>query len=113
MTYDLIAIADDGSRRHVASFADYADAVAARGRDVLTQLAAHGGWWTRVEHAIVGPGVDGPRTEHGFCTELGVDPDRDRAPTAADIADAREWLEALHQPGGGRREGDASVAPTQ
>lgn len=98
MSYDLIAIDRDGHRRHLASFIGYDDAVAARGRDVIAQLAAHGGWWTRVEHIIIGPGVHGPCTEHRFCTELGVDPDRDTAPTAADIDDAREWLEGLHQP---------------
>ena len=100
MTYDLITIADDGSRTLIGRFERYDDAIAARGHDVLAQLAAQGGWWTRVEHVIVGPGLAGPRTEHGFATELGVDPDRDSAPTAADLADAREWLEALHQPAG-------------
>jgi len=98
MTYDLIAIASDGSQRPVASFDDYDDAVLARGRDVLAQLVAAGGWWTRAEHTIVGPGVEGPRTEHGFCTELGVERERRVAPSAADLAAARDWLEALHQP---------------
>ena len=100
MTYDLITVASDGSRTPVGRYDNYDDAVAARGRDVLAQLAAQGGWWTRIEHVIVGPGLGGPRTEHGFCTELGVDPDRAGAPTSADLADAREWLEALHQPAG-------------
>lgn len=100
MTYDLIAVAADGDRTVIGHYDRYDHAVAARGRDVLTQLAAAGGWWTRVEHVIVGPGLAGPQTEHGFCTELGVDPDRESAPSAADLADAREWLDTLHQPAG-------------
>jgi hypothetical protein len=100
MTYRLFSVDADGARQLVACHEDYDDAVAARGRDVLTQLAAQGGWWTRVEHVIVGPGDDGPDTDHAFCTELGVDPDRDQAPTAADMQDAHAWLEALHQPAG-------------
>lgn len=99
MTYDLIAVTD-GARQRIGRYDRYDDAVAARGRDVLAQLAAQGGWWTRAEHVIVGPGVRGSRTEHGFCTELGVDPGRDRAPTAADMDEARVWLETLHQPAG-------------
>ena len=100
MTYTLFTVSADGDRRHLATFDDYDNAVAARGRDVLAQLVAQGGWWTRVEHVIVGPGFDGPRTEHGFCTELGVDPERHHAPNRADLADAKEWLDALHQPAG-------------
>jgi hypothetical protein len=98
MTYRLFTVDGDDDRRLVGRYDDYDDAVAARGRDVLDQLAAQGGWWTRVEHVIVGPGQDGPDSDHAFCTELGVDPDRDRAPTAADMQEARDWLEALHQP---------------
>lgn len=100
MTYDLITLAADGSRQLVGRFEDYDDAVAARGRHVLARLAAEGGWWTRAEHVIVGPGLAGPRTEHGCCTELGVDPNRADAPSPADLAGAREWLEALHRPAG-------------
>jgi hypothetical protein len=98
MTYQLFTVGSGDRRQLVGRYDDYDDAVVARGRDVLVQLAAQGGWWTRVEHVIVGPGRDGPETDHMFCTELGVDPDRANAPTAADMQDAREWLDALHEP---------------
>ena len=98
MTYELIAITGDGSRRSVGTYPDYADAVRARGDDAFAQLRDQDGWWTRAEHVIVGPGLDGPSTEHGFCTEFGVDRDRTAAPTIDELLDAREWLHALHQP---------------
>ena len=98
MTYRLFSVDTDGQRQLAGTYEDYDDAVAARGRDVLNQLAAQGGWWTRAEHVIVGPGFDGPDTDHEFCTELGVDPDRELAPTDADMDDARGWLEELHAP---------------
>ena len=98
MTYELIGISGNGDRRSLGTFPQYADAVRARGDDVFAQLRHQGGWWTRAEHVIVGPGLDGPHTEHGFCTEFGVDRDRGEAPTIDDLIDAREWLTALHQP---------------
>lgn len=98
MSYELIAIAAGGDRRRLGTYPTYAEAVRARGDDVFAQLRDAAGWWTRAEHVIVGPGLDGPDTEHGFCTELGVDSDGVNPPAPADLLDARQWLDSLHQP---------------
>jgi hypothetical protein len=97
MTYELLRVT--GSGRHlIGDYGTYGAALTARCDDVLAELRGNGGWWTRAEHVIVGPGLEGPRTEHGLCTELGVDRDRTDPPAAADLVDAEQWLVPLHQP---------------
>ena len=107
MSYELMLVEDDDeTRTAIGSYPDYPTAVRARVEDVLKRLRRNGGWWTRVEHVIVGPGVDGPQTCHPFCTELGVDRCGGRQPTKADFEDERRWLMAAHeldQPADARR----------
>lgn len=69
----------------------------ARDEDVLDQLAARDGWYTLIEHVIVGPGLRGWHTVHRHATALGVDPAADRLPNPGDLDDARHWLAAIHQ----------------
>ena len=95
MIYELLRI-DGDVREPLGEYDNYAEALSARCQDVLALLRDHDGWWTRAEHVIVGPGLDGPCTEHGLCTEIGVDRDRHEPPTADDLIDAEEWLTPLH-----------------
>jgi hypothetical protein len=97
LSYELMMVDDDGMSHLVGCYPDYETAVRARVEDVLCWLARNGGWWTRVEHVIVGPGVDGSATSHPFCTELGVDPRDGRQPTTSDLEDARSWLLVVHE----------------
>src|SRR5437773_1949977 len=96
MTYRLIRINGDEPTRTVGVHDGYEQALAARADDVLAQLVERGGWRTRIEHVIVGPGVDGPATVHPLCTELGVDPGGGGVPQPRDLDDAREWLTVIH-----------------
>jgi hypothetical protein len=95
MTYRLHAV-DRDQLRLVGEYADYPTALRARIDDVLDQLRNHNAWWTRAEHVIVGPGVDGPDTHHPLCTELGVDPADGRVPNEEDLRDAYAWLLFAH-----------------
>ncbi len=97
MAYRLIRLTGCPPNRFVGEYPTYAEALAARGSDTFTELVANDGWWLRIEHVIVGPGLDGPATVHPFCTELGVDPHRTVGPTPDDLVDAHGWLTALHQ----------------
>jgi hypothetical protein len=97
VSYELMMVDGGGVPHPVGVYPDYETAVLARVEDVLFCLAGNSGWWTRVEHVIIGPGVDGPVTSHPFCTELGVDPRGGRQPTATDLQDAREWLLVVHE----------------
>jgi hypothetical protein len=96
MTYKLHAISE-GSQALVGEYGDYSSALQARVDHVLDQLRANDGWWTRAEHLVVGPGIDGPTTHYPMCTELGVDPADGRIPTKHDIDDARDWLLFAHE----------------
>jgi hypothetical protein len=97
MPYRLIRLASGGERLAVGEYDTYPAALQARADDVIEQLDANDGWWLRVEHVIVGPGLLGAATEHPFCTELGVDPATGRLPTPVDLDDARCWLADLHR----------------
>lgn len=99
MSYELVLVEEhyEATRKIIGRYPDYPAAVRARVDDVLHRLRRNGGWWTRVEHVIVGPGVDGPQTSHPFCTELGVDRCGGRQPTKADFEDDRRWLLAAHE----------------
>jgi len=96
--YELMVVDElADTRRLIGRYPDYRSAVRARVHDVLHQLRRNGGSWTRVEHLIVGPGVDGPRTPHPFCTELGVDTSAGREPTDKDFEEDQRWLYAAHE----------------
>lgn len=97
MSYRLISLTGAGTGATIGVYPTYGDALAARADDVLSQLTAAGGWWTRVEHTIVGPGAHGPRTEHPCCTELGVPTDRAEPPGPDDLHDAAQWLKIVHR----------------
>ena len=69
--------------------------------DAVLQLANNGGDWTHVSHLIVGPGLQGPETEHWYYCHLGpdrdiprVDPDKQLVAT---LVDTRLWLEAVRE----------------
>jgi hypothetical protein len=96
MTYRLLALSDDGPARPVGAYPTYEAALLARIDDVIDQLRANDGWWLRIDHLIVGPGVDGADTDHPLCTGLGVDPAMDRVPVEQDLTDARRWLMFAH-----------------
>jgi len=96
MTYQLHAVAGDDRLRLLGEYNDYRSALHARVDDVLAQLERNDGWWTRIEHVIVGPGLEGPDSRHELCTELGVDPADGRVPTSADLREARDWLLFAH-----------------
>jgi hypothetical protein len=97
VSYELLMLDDDSNPHSIGCYPDYDSALRARVEDVLSWLRRNGGWRTRVEHVIVGPGVDGPATSHPFCTELGVDPRGGREPTETDLEDNRRWLLEVHE----------------
>ena len=103
--YELLALlrGEETGVRLIGRYRSYEEALRARDEDVLDQLGAGGGWYTLVEHVIVGPGLRGPRTVHPHATALGVDPAAGRIPTPDDLDDARRWLETIHQGGPGPR----------
>lgn len=98
--YELVALPTDDvdAPRLLGWYRTYEQALRARDADVLDQLAAREGWYTVVEHAIVGPGLCGPRTVHRVATALGVDPATGLIPGAHDFDDARQWLATIRQP---------------
>lgn len=61
---------EEAALRRVGRYPTYEEALRAHDEDVIDQLAARGGWYTLIEHVIVGPGLRGP--EHRL-------PARDRA----------------------------------
>ena len=72
--YELRAVppTDAGSPlRVIGRYQTYEEASWARDEDVLDQLAVLGGWYALIEHVIVGPGLQGPRTVHRHATALG------------------------------------------
>lgn len=95
MTYRVVGI-DGDATRVVGDFPDYRAALRARVDDVMAQLEVLGWTWTRAEHVIIGPGVDGPRTVHPACTEVGVDGADSRIVTSAEVDGVRAWLLAAH-----------------
>jgi hypothetical protein len=94
---EVMAGGQDASLRPVGRYQTYEDALRARDEDVLRELAARGGWYTLIEHVIVGPGLQGPRTVHRHATALGVDPTAGRVPNPEDLDDARRWLSAIRE----------------
>jgi hypothetical protein len=98
-TYELFAVRlGDTAPAHeyVGCYATFEAALVARDEHVLAQLEAGGGWYRVVEHAIIGPGRNGPHTVHANATALGVDPATGHAPTQEDLEDARRWLKTIH-----------------
>jgi hypothetical protein len=99
MSY-LLYVADDcrpvgdpeSTAELLGEFIDYEQAMDACDTDVLAELEANDGWRMRSVHLIVGPGLDGARTEHPVIASVGVDPDRSEPPTDEDLAEARAWL---------------------
>jgi len=96
--YELLAVLgiDETGARWIGRYWSYEEALRARDEDVLHQLAARGGWYTLIEHVIVGPGLRGPRAVHSHATALGVDPAAGRIPAPDDLDDARGWLTTIH-----------------
>lgn len=100
LPYELLAVpaaAEGAALRRIGRHATYDAALRARDNDVLDQLAARGGWYTLIEHLIVGPGLQGPRTVHRHATAVGVDPAAGRVPSPDDLDDARSWLTAIRK----------------
>jgi hypothetical protein len=98
--YELLAVpAGDGEAplRLIGRYRTYDEALGDRDEDVIEQLAARGGWYTLIEHVIVGPGLEGPRTVHRHATALGVDPAAGRVPSPDDLDDSRQWLAAIRE----------------
>jgi hypothetical protein len=98
--YELLAVpadAEETALRRIGLYPTYDQALRARDEDVLDELAARGGWYTVIEHVIVGPGLGGPRTAHRHATALGVDPAAGRVPGPDDLDDARRWLTAIRE----------------
>ena len=98
--YELLAVpcgGDGAPQRRIGRHRAYEGALRARDEDVLDQLAARDGWYTLIEHVIVGPGLQGPRTVPQHATALGVDTAADRLPNAEDLDDAAHWLATIHQ----------------
>ena len=100
LPYELLAVpagAGEAAEQRIGRYGTYDAALRARDDDVLDQLAARGGWYTPIEHVIVGPGLRGPRTAHRHATALGVDPAAGRVPSPDDLDDARSWLIAIRE----------------
>lgn len=98
--YELFAVpagAEEAALPRIGRYPSYDEALRARDKDVLDELAARGGWYAVIEHMIVGPGLAGPRTAHRHATALGVDPAAGRVPSPDDIDDARRWLTAVRE----------------
>jgi hypothetical protein len=99
VSYRLFAVvrdAEEAGLRLLGAHRSFEVALQERDADVIRQLEDAGGWYLLVEHLIVGPGLRGPWTVHPLITALGVDPAREDAPDAADLADACHWLAAIH-----------------
>ena len=100
LPYELLAVpagAVEAALRRIGRYRTYEEALRARDEDVIAQLAARGGWYTLIDHMIVGPGLRGPKTVHRHATALGVDPAAGRVPGPDDLDDARHWLAALRE----------------
>jgi hypothetical protein len=98
--YELLAVpagAEQAALRRIGRYRSYDEALRARDKDVLDQLAARGGWYTLIEHVIVGPGPAGLRAAHPHATALGLDPAAGRVPSPDDLDDARHWLIAIRE----------------
>jgi hypothetical protein len=96
----LLYVADDcgpvddpeSTAELLGEFADYEQAMDACDTDVLAELEANAGWRMHSVHLIVGPGLEGERTEHPVIASVGVDPDRSEPPTDDDLTETRAWL---------------------
>jgi hypothetical protein len=98
LPYELLAVpfdAVEGALSPLGRYRNYDEALRARDADVIDQLAARGGWYTLIEHVIVGPGLKGPTTAHRHATALGVDPAAGRVPDPEDLEKARNWLACI------------------
>jgi hypothetical protein len=98
MTYRLYRLAKPNDNPAdgilLGSFPAFDDALAARDDDTVELFAVTGpGELLSAHHQILGPGALGPATVHPVSTEI------ERAtPTGRnDVADAREWLRAIHR----------------
>ena len=92
MSYELIAVDGDIPLRQLGDFTDYSGAERALVEDILQILTANEGWRVRVEHQIIGPGRDGPRTIHRACAELGTHRADSVVPEPVDVDEVRCWL---------------------
>lgn len=88
---DHVGAAPDGPA--LGDYPDFDAALAARDRDVLTQLRAQPVPPREISHVIVGPGPRGPHTGHPVVTFAGADV-TDPHP-AAEITAVAAWLSAL------------------
>lgn len=103
LTYELVAIdcpvpaAREGTAgyRRVGRYPTYRSALQARVEDVLAVLMANDGRRVRAEHLVIGPGVAGPATVSGCCTDLGAELSPGRL-EPADIERTRAWLMQAH-----------------
>lgn len=98
--YELLAVpagTEEAALRRIGRYQTYDEALRARDEDVVDQLAARGGWYTVIEHVIVGPGLAGTQTAHRHATAFGVDPAAGRVPSPDDFDDARRWLTAIRE----------------
>jgi hypothetical protein len=103
LPYELLAVPVDReatTTSPIGRYRSYEEALRARDDNVIDQLAARGGWYTLVEHLIVGPGLQGPLTVHRHATALGVDPAVGRVPGPDDLDDARHWLAFVRRASG-------------
>jgi hypothetical protein len=98
LRYELFVlprIEDGSSRKPLGRYGTYRPALHARDDDVLRQLREAGGWYSTIEHVIVGPGLAGAHTERRHSTAIGLDPCAGRQPAQVDLLEAADWLRSL------------------
>jgi hypothetical protein len=98
MGYTLFRLAEFGGAPSTPAigdgYPDFAAAMSARDDDVLAQLSVRSAPPREINHVIVGPGVDGPRTAHPIVSFVGADI-ADNCPEL-ELAETAEWLRAVH-----------------
>ena len=80
----------------VGDYTSYNDAIVARDDDVITVLAATGGWYQIITHWILPKGVGTREPVATVACAVGIDPSRPVPPSQADLNDTRAWLDFAH-----------------
>lgn len=94
--YRLIRV-DDVEIFVVGDYVSYDAAMVARDDDVITVLAASGGWYRVITHWILPKGMTSHEAVATVACAVGVDPTRPAPPSQADLDDTRRWLANVHR----------------
>ena len=99
MGYTVFRLAEFGGAPSIPAIGeglpDFTAALNARDDDVLAQLSIRPAPPREINHVIVGPGANGPRTVHPIVSFVGADV-TDNCPDL-ELAETAEWLRAIRQ----------------